>query len=479
MPAVDPLFNPFSTTNPAKLHNEAETFFVEEVRLANRNYGMLSEVLSRPVTPVGLHYTLNHHDVPYYDASTDGEWFLEVVGLVNKPAKFSVNDLKDIAARNNWTRTVRVILECAGNGRALPTEDLPPADTSAAKTVANGLAPKWPSMPWLSAAASTADWTGIPLSKIVELCGGITDLAAAKNLVFFGNDFGSDGKNNMHYYGRSISAKLFGQPDLANPLPSPDDILICWAMNSGPLLPQHGNPVRAIVPGFYGCASVKWLTAIAIIDTDFVGHQQTGTYIMRSRAPADEKGVPVDFMKVKSLWAPIGIPDFYTRQRLVFVKPDPNTADPPEPGPQDKGFQATGKTTPKNLVIRANEQGVAEIRVTGRAWVGTSRARRVKVAKVEVSLDGGKTWGLAELGKDPVPPADEARDLETFTWTPFSFVYKLDVKGKAVGSPDTHHSLICRATDSQGNAQPLQSKWDWAGFAKNGVDTLSFWVRYV
>src|SRR5260370_301141 len=92
-------------------------------------------------------------------------------------------------------------------------------------------------------------------------------------------------------------------------------VLHAWPINGSPLLRKHGFRLRLLVPGWYGMASVKWLNRIEVIDRRFDGFQQVGTYIYRNRA--DEQGVPVTTMRVKSLMVPPGIPDWYSRLRLI------------------------------------------------------------------------------------------------------------------------------------------------------------------
>ena len=111
--------NPFTDTK-RRPHTEGP-FYASEVSLANRNSGILLEALRHDVTPVGMHYLLNHFDVPYVES---GDWQVEVVGRVQRPAKVSLEDIKRLPAR-----TLRVTLECAGNGRGVMT-------------------PRYPSMPW-------------------------------------------------------------------------------------------------------------------------------------------------------------------------------------------------------------------------------------------------------------------------------------------------------------------------------------------
>jgi len=122
-------------------------------------------------------------------------------------------------------------------------------------------------------------------------------------------------------------------------------------MNDAPLEPQHGAPLRLVVPGWYGMAHVKWLRSIEALTEPFAGYQHTRAY--RYSQTRAEAGDPVTLMRVRSLMIPPGIPDFMTRTRVV-------------------------------------RRGLVELR--GRAWSG-----RVPIACVEVSADGGSSWAPAEL----------------------------------------------------------------------------------
>jgi DMSO/TMAO reductase YedYZ molybdopterin-dependent catalytic subunit len=188
--------------------------------------------------------------------------------------------------RRMRAKTVRVTLECAGNGRGQT-------------------APRYPSMPWLEEGVSTAEWTGVALADLLNEA-GIDD--AAREIVFHGADRGID-RGIEHTFARSLAP--------AESLR--DDVLVAYAMNGAPLLPQHGAPLRLVVPGWYGMASVKWLERIEAIDGAFDGVQQALSYHFRS-APG-EQGVPCTLMRVNSLMAPPGIPDFYGRSRTVTAGP--------------------------------------------------------------------------------------------------------------------------------------------------------------
>jgi DMSO/TMAO reductase YedYZ molybdopterin-dependent catalytic subunit len=279
-----------------------------ELALAARNSGMPLEALRYDVTPAGLHYLLIHFDIPAADAAT---WRLEIGGLVERPLALSLEELKKKPAK-----TLRVTMECAGNGRGQ-------------------MSPRYPSMPWLEEGVSTAKWTGVPLAALLAEA---RLRPGAREIVFSGADCGTD-RGIEHAFERSLPvAEASGE-----------DVLVAWAMNGQPLLPQHGAPLRLVVPRWYGMASVKWLARIEAIDRAFEGVQQALSYHFRS-APG-ERGVPCKLMRVNSLMVPPGNPDFYTRERRM--KP-----------------------------------GRTEIR--GRAWSGEGAIRRV-----EFAVDGA--WRDAEL----------------------------------------------------------------------------------
>ena len=286
----------------------AGRYTAEEVALAARNRGMPLEALRYELTPPGLHYLLIHFDIPA--AGEDG-WRVEVKGLVARRLSLSVQDLKKLPSV-----TYRVTLECAGNGRGQ-------------------LSPRYPSVPWLEEGVSTADWTGAPLATVLEQA-GLSDKAT--ELVFEGADRGFDA-GVEHNFARSLSVAEALRPE----------VLVAYAMNRAPLPPQHGAPLRLVVPRWYGMASVKWLRSIEAIDRPFDGFQQARGY--HFRRSADERGEPCTRMRVNALMAPPGIPDFYTRRRVV-------------------------------------EAG--EVVLAGRAWSGSGT-----ISRVEWAVDG--TWRDAEL----------------------------------------------------------------------------------
>jgi DMSO/TMAO reductase YedYZ molybdopterin-dependent catalytic subunit len=221
-------------------------------------------------------------------------------------------------------RTVRVTLECAGNGRGR-------------------MSPRYPSVPWLEEGVSTAEWTGVALR---DLLGEAGVEKSAREIVFYGVDRGID-RGTVHPFARSLSIEQAMS----------EEVLLAYAMNGAPLEPQHGAPLRLVVAGWYGMASVKWLARIEAIERPFDGVQQALSY--HFRAAPGEKGVPCTRMRVNSRMAPPGIPDFYSRRRSL-------------------------------------ERGRVEI--VGRAWSGAAPVRRV-----ELAVDGA--WSDARLDAAVAPHA--------------------------------------------------------------------------
>ncbi len=312
---------------PGKHAVTAETgISVEELQLAARNHALPLESLRYPITPVGLHYLLTHFDIPGVDVAS---WRLEVGGRVARPLSLSLADLE---ARP--VRTLPVTMECAGNGRVLQD-------------------PRAISQPWLLEAVGTAEWTGTPLAPLLEEAGVAAD---GVEVLFTGLDRGVQG-GVEHAYERSLP--------LAEAMR--DEVLLAYGINGQPLPPQHGFPLRLLVPSWYGMTHVKWLRSITVVAEPFGGWQQKSSYHVKQTE--DEQGTPVQRMLPRSLMAPPGIPEFLSRSRFV----------------------APGRCT-----------------LEGRAWSGTP-----PVVRVEVSTDGGESWDNAML-EDPTG---------AFAWQGWSYAW--------------------------------------------------------
>jgi sulfane dehydrogenase subunit SoxC len=345
---------------------------LEELQLAARNHGLPLEMLRRRVTPPGLHYILTHYDIPSVDRAS---WRLKVTGCVRQEVELTLDEIR---TRPFLRRPVT--LECAGNGRAL-------------------LDPRALSQPWLLEAVGTAEWGGTPLRPVLDEAGIGDD---AEEVLFTGFDRGLEGGVEQNYE-RSLP--------LAEALR--DEVFLAYEMNGEPLPPQHGAPLRLVVPGWYGMASVKWLERITVLDRPFDGYQQRVSY--RLRQTEDEEGEALSRMLPRALMVPPGIPEFLTRERFV------------DPGP---------------CVIH------------GRAWSGWGPIR-----EVHVSIDGGATWNEAELADQPAP----------WAWSEWSYVWQ-------PGSPG-RYELASRARDSAGNEQPVEPPWNLGGYANNAVQRVIVTVR--
>jgi DMSO/TMAO reductase YedYZ molybdopterin-dependent catalytic subunit len=182
----------------------------------------------------------------------------------------------------------------------------------------------------------TARWRGTPLRLLLEETG----VGGAVEVLFTGLDRGIEAEEEQVFQ-RSLPLEeaLRGE------------VLLAYEMNGAPLPPQHGFPLRLVVPGWYGMTNVKWLERIELVDTPFAGYQNSWSY--RLRQAEDEEGVPLDRMQPRSLMVPPGIPEFMTRDRTVAA---------------------------------------GEVLLEGRAWSG-----HAPVERVEVSADGGGSWDAAVL----------------------------------------------------------------------------------
>ena len=297
-------------TNPPTAGPTTGPLTREELQLSARNHSMPLEALRREVTPPGLHYVLTHFDIPDIDGDA---WHLRISGAVERALELNM-----AALRRDPAITVPVTLECAGNGRSL-------------------LTPRPMSQPWVQEGVGTAHWTGVPLAYLLGKAGVLQN---AVEVVFTGADAGVQG-GVPHHYARSLPIREALRAD----------VVLAYKMNGAELPPQHGYPLRLVVPGWYGMASVKWLRSIEVVTSAFSGYQQKVAY--RYQESADDAGTPVSRIRVRSLMVPPGVPDFFTRKRILSAGP---------------------------------------VLLQGRAWSGQGA-----VTGVDVGIDG--TWLPAQLEK--------------------------------------------------------------------------------
>jgi sulfane dehydrogenase subunit SoxC len=353
---------------PSRIADADEGIGLDELALATRNHGMPLEALRYDVTPPGLHYVLVHFDIPWVGPDT---WRLEIAGAVRRPLTLGLEDL-----RSRPAVTQRVTFECAGNGRAR-------------------MKPRPVSQPWLVEAVGTAEWTGTPLAPLLREA-GVDEKAV--DVVFTGADHGVE-RGVEQDYARGLSCADALRPE----------VLLAYEMNGAPLPPQHGFPLRLVVPGWYGMAQVKWLTRIDVLDRRFTGYQNDVAY--RLAAEPGEPGEPVTRIRPRALLAPPGWPDFMSRAR--FIRPGRHV-------------------------------------VQGRAWSG-----QAPVTQVQVSCDDGTTWRDATLAPETAG--------QPWAWRAWTFEWDAE-PGERV--------LVVRAADGSGDSQPVRQQWNRQGMADNLVQRV-------
>ena len=262
--------------------------------------------LSGFITPTKLFYVRTHFPVPQIDRK---DWRLRVEGEVEKPFEIDYDELVKMEAR-----TMPVTLECAGNNRIF-------------------LDPPVKGVQWELGAVGNASWTGVPLSLLLERAGVTSN---AREVILEGADEGEL---------EDVKAPR-GKVRFARSIPltkARNDVVLAYQMNDADLTGEHGFPLRAIVPGWYAMASVKWLQRVIVTDRPFNGYYQTLDYAYWK----NNELVPLSVMQVKAeIASPVA-----------------------------------------NETVAANSR----VRVRGAAWSSG------EIAKVELSVDGGSTWNEAKL----------------------------------------------------------------------------------
>ena len=311
--------------------------------------------LSAFITPTERFYVRCHHPLPQIDLGT---WRLKITGAVDRPFELTLDELRAME-----TRTITTTMECAGNGRTF-------------------LEPQRDGAQWEGGAVGTAEWTGVPLAAVLQRAGV---QAGVREVILEGADEGEIKEpprpaGKIHYSRSLPLAK------------ATEDVILAFLMNGEELTLEHGFPIRAVVPGWYGMAAVKWLTQIVATAEPYSGYYQTIDYAYWERGSSAPTLVPITEMRVK---AQIARPEFAE-------------------------------------AVRAGES----YRVHGAAWTSDG-----EIAKVEVSVDRGETWNEARLLDAAVP---HAWRLWEYEWQVPSTPGKAVLMARATDSagrtqPPEHH----------------------------------------
>ena len=279
------------------------------------------------ITPNEQFYVRCHFPVPEI---AERDWRLRIEGAVDRSFELRYDELRQMN-----THTTAATLECAGNTRVF-------------------LEPKAKGVQWQFGAVGNAEWTGVLLKDILQKAGV---KSGACEVILEGADSGAIAE----------PPRPGGKINFSRSLPlgkAMDDVLLAFAMNGEALTAAHGFPLRAIVPGWYAMASIKWLQRIIVTDTPFNGYYQTVDYAYWQRGDAGPALVPITEMLVK---AEIARPEI-------------------------------------NEIIPAGSSYL----VAGGAWTSAS-----EITKVELSTDGGASWQLVTLKE---PSQQNAWRLWEFEW---------------------------------------------------------------
>lgn len=283
------------------------------------------------VTPNRLFFVRNHFDVPEIDVS---QWRLRIAGCVERELELTWEQLESLPVRS-----VFATVECAGNGRSF-------------------LQTRVEGVQWGAGAVGHAEWSGVPVRDLLQEAGLKPDVA---ELVFEAADRGAEPDHpETMPFARSLPLEKALHPDT----------LLATRMNGELLEPSHGFPVRLLAPGWYGVASVKWLTRIEAVDAPFRGYFQTAKYTIQRQTGRGTETEVVGPMPTKS----------------EIIRPQ-----------------------------SGDVLGVGTNRIFGMAWAGEDA-----VETVEVSTDGGATWNRAEL----VGPR------AAYSWTLWEYLWEVAAAGE-------------------------------------------------
>lgn len=329
------------------------------------------------ITPTEHFFVRNNEHMP---RTNPVDWKLSITGEVAHQLTFTIAELLKIIPRR-----VTNTLECAGNGRAF-------------------FQPRIGGIPWTRGGVGNAVFRGPSLGALLRLAGAKN---TARHVAFRGAALPSPAPAFV----RSIPMEKALDPDT----------IVAIEMNGSPLTPEHGYPARALVPGWIGSASIKWLTEILVLRQQLEGYYMDSAYrlpVSDAQAVGEsanslaegQRGSVITSLPVKS---------------IIAAPADRSTINPIS----------------------------SSLRFSGAAWAGTST-----VAQVEISTDAGKSWQLAALG------SEHAR----YAWRFWDFEWKPPEEGPFV--------ILSRATDNRGRSQPLEMPWNPGGYLWNAADRVQITV---
>jgi DMSO/TMAO reductase YedYZ molybdopterin-dependent catalytic subunit len=336
-----------------------------------------ADLLDDAVTPTDRHFIRNNGNPP--DAVDPATWTLVVDGAVDNPLELTIGDL-----RNNFeVVTLQLQLECAGNGRA-------------------GFNPPASGNQWTVGAVGCSSWTGVRYADVLQTAG-------VKPSAVYTGHYGAD----THLSGDPEKLPISRGVPIEKAMDQSN--LIAFEMNGGPIHPMNGAPLRAVVPGWPGSCSQKWLTRIWVREQVHDGEKMGGDSYRVPRDPvAPGAEVPeADFVIIESM--PV--------KSLIT-------------------FPATNREV---------AGGATELR--GHAWAGDRT-----VSALDISIDFGATWQAADLA-EPVNP---------YAWQQW--------RTEATFPEPGYYEMWARATDDQGVMQPFAIAWNPKGYLNNSLHRIALTV---
>lgn len=324
------------------------------------------------LTHTGLFFVRNHLPEPRVNLA---RWHVFITGEIQRPLALTMAELEKLEPA-----AVTNTLECAGNGRSF-------------------YEPGVPGTPWRRGAVGNAVFSGPRLAAVLRLAGL---RPTSKHVAFKGLDRAANGVPDFI---RSIPIEKAMHPDT----------VLATEMNGAPLTPAHGFPLRSLVPGWVGAASVKWLTEIRVLPHEFDGEFMKANYRIPQRAiqPGSE-------LKLEETSAITSLP-----VKCIIAQPHEDA-----------------------------ETGLGPVRINGAAWAGEQ-----DIARVDVSIDEGRTWKQASLG----------RDRARYAWRLWEYIWNPPAPGS--------YMVMARATDTQGRTQPAQSAWNPHGYLWNAIERARIHVK--
>ena len=337
------------------------------------------------ITPSSLHYVRNHGAVPKCSWATHT---LTVDGLVDKPTTFTMDDLLAMPARE-----IPITLVCAGNRRK--------EENLTAQTIGFN---------WGAAGHGCSVWKGVLLRDVLLKCGVKTPDDGANHVCFVGKESMPKGR-----YGTSIVWHTAMDPAC--------DVMLAYEQNGEKLMPDHGYPLRLVIPGFIGGRMIKWLTEISVTE------KESDNYFHFNDNRVLPEHVTAEIATAEGWWYK---PDYIINDLNI------NSA-------------VSSPDHEEVLALTGKGQTYA---IKGYAYNGGGR----KVIRVEVSIDGGKTWALSKL-THPEEPTEYGK-----YWCWCFFEHEVAV-ADLWQNPDAE--ILCRGWDCAMQRQPEKLVWNVMGMMNN------------